>query len=209
MTVYSAFWVYAVEMRFGLLIYLVVMKFFKQHSLLVAVLLLLVVALGVWVLRGQIGQSTDSGVTDLSNVRVQVPLVESEVVLENGTAQLPSEDEASGGTVTVSAPYATAGEDQFAIMSVNYGGSGTFVYLVMFAPDEQGALVQSGLYSLGDRVVVESINPQGGGSRYSVLVTYLGYAAGESYADQPTERVSANVPIINHSIMSTGDNTSQ
>lgn len=177
------------------------MKYLKNHGLLVAVLIIGVVGFGVWYVRQNTDENITSGAVDLSSVTVEVPLVETPVTLANGTAQLPSDDSASGGTVTVTAPYANSGADQFAIMSVNYGGSGTFEYLVMFVPNSEGVLVQRGLYSLGDRVKVESIAPQGGGLRYSVLVTYLDFAAGESYADAPTERVSANVPVVNHSIV--------
>lgn len=171
----------------------------KRWGFLVALVVVGVLGIVLFYPRDEVVQEVDVP-TVLSSVTVEVPDVDVPIVLSSGSAELPPEG--SGGYVKVGAPYEEVGSDAFAIMSVNYGGSGVFEYLVMFTLGEDGVFRQSGLYSLGDRVVVESIEAQGEGRRYSVLVTYLTHTDSQSYADAPTEKITANVPIVNHSIQS-------
>lgn len=109
----------------------------------------------------------------LGNANILVPETSVRTVLSDGAADFVS-GETRGAVIlgeVFAAQRASDGKyDLFAIAGVNYGGSGTFQYLLSFRADENG-VEHTGSALLGDRVAVMGIEVPGEGkSDYTVSV---------------------------------------
>lgn len=134
----------------------------------------------------------------LQNAAITIPETNQLVGLTHGNGKFETGSSANVGTLTVLTPIVTKfipgvlhtnspRIDILAPMAINYGGSGNFIYIVLFNDTGQAAIEKSYAF-LGDRVIITSINliEAQGNEEYRAAVTYLDHASGTALASPPT-----------------------
>ena len=139
----------------------------------------------------------------LANALVKIPESGAEVQLVDGGATY--DDGVSKITVTLGDVFALhkTGKneyDAFAILSVNYGGSGTFRYVGLFKvrPD---TTEHTSSALLGDRIVVDKILIKGKGGEYTISVTGLTRNEYEPLSTPPSLPFTWDFFVSNHTLI--------
>lgn len=142
---------------------------------------------------------TSSKISSLvSNATVTIPDLNTSSTLQNGKGQFTIDN--SDGTVDLSGPYfsvkTSQGFDLYAIITVNSGGSGEFVYVALFK-NTDGNVEYRGAYPIEDRVKVTAINGPvvSDSGVYELTVDYLGRDENEPMSSAPTVPKTVTIPI--------------
>jgi hypothetical protein len=137
----------------------------------------------------------------LKTATIDLDDVSQGVTLVNGNAEFSAEDTPIKGSVTLGniIEIQKVGDrvDVLTTMVVDYGGSGNFVYLVLFE-NKQGKLVQKSMVLLGDRVKVSEVetgNSIKTGVDYLVDVFILDRGENESMATVPSVPKTINLSV--------------
>lgn len=155
---------------------------------------MLIAALGVLIIVMVMGKKTSPPDSTVTPPNIDVP-----GALTSATLIIPG----TSNSVALTEPYFLVknadGNDLFATMVYNTGGSGTFVALALFQ-DMNDTPVMKGSFPIGDRVVVKSIKQlqlaQNGA--YTLSITYLDRKAGEPMATTPTMEKVVEVSVKDH-----------
>ncbi len=137
----------------------------------------------------------------LKTVTVKMTNLPQSVTLVNGMAEFAVEDTPIKGSIVLGNVAEVRGTgsrtDVLVTMVVDYGGSGNFVYLVLFE-NQAGTLVQKSYALLGDRIKVnqvEVVDSTKNGVDYLVKVNILDRTESEPMAAVPTV-----TKILNYSV---------
>jgi len=150
------------------------------------------------------GESTFTVRQLLENAQVTIPDTGATVSLVDGKGEFDAGDGTAGiielGNVFAKVSTGENDYDLYGVINVNYGGSGTFVYIVLLHATSQ-ELNNTSSVPIEDRVIVKSIvpsseNPQS--TNYKIEVNYLGREESETMAQDPTIPMKLYFPIDNH-----------
>ncbi|MFC1730774.1 hypothetical protein ACFL6I_10620 [candidate division KSB1 bacterium] len=132
---------------------------------------------------------------ELKNITISIPdSPEIKVQLLEGSAEFTIPETTAVGFATLSSEYAVWERenrtDFVSILNVNYGGSGTFQYLLLFDVAD-GVFVQKSEALLGDRIAITKVgigelvhDPE---ANYRVTVQTLVRNEGEPFVTTPTK----------------------
>lgn len=139
----------------------------------------------------------------LEQAEVRIPEYETPVQLKNGSAtfEAGTPDYHATGTLSLEPIFAVneTTNDVFATFTINYGGSGNFVRLILFEL-RGNTLVQKEFDGLGDRVEVTSINFDAGSTSavYDVRINLLTRAFDEPLSAEVRYPSTRNYTVSNH-----------
>lgn len=139
--------------------------------------------------------------TTLKRLQLTVPEANQEVTLENGQATI------SGGFVKLGpvlgkVKTADNNYDLFADLAVNFGGSGVFHYVTLFAFSPDTVYNTSSSKSVGDRIILKSITPSATGKNdYMITVNYLDRGANDPMVVDPTIPKTTTFKVSDHKIL--------
>lgn len=134
------------------------------------------------------------------NSEIKVPGTNQIVTLKNGKADF-SEDEAQG-TIQMENVFRVVkiGNNDFnvfGIVTVNYGGSGDFNYIVLYHATEQ-LFEYSDFSNIGDRIIVNSIDQLSKvvNEKFVVGINYLDRGPNAPMSDKPTINKTLKLDVI-------------
>lgn len=116
-------------------------------------------------------------------------------------AQFSMDDVPTPGSVTLLEEYAiyhSGTGDVFVPYVANYGGSGSFVSVGLFAREGEDALVMKASYTLGDRVLVQKLATEKSEPSYTLRAQFLDRKADEAMAAEPTVLKELTVSVADH-----------
>lgn len=145
--------------------------------------------------------SQDSVDPNLLNIQIIVPDGGQVVQLVDGKADSISDGSGFAQLGNVLAIHQTeAGQDVFAELDVNYGGSGVFVYVALIH-EQDGQYRHTSSALVGDRVKLEGVDtPSDPISSYSATATFLDRGENDPMSVEPTIQRTFDLSIIDHVI---------
>jgi len=143
-----------------------------------------------------------SMISAVNSSTITIPDTSFAVALTDGKGEFS--DSVTEGSVQISEPYyyvnSDGGQDAFAVMTYNTGGSGEFVAIALFQTKD-GKAVYRGSYPVGDRVMVKEISKISGDQRnYVISVNYMDRSEDQPLAEAPDSPKTLTFNVDSHRI---------
>jgi len=171
-------------------------KLFKY----ILILFLIFVALAVWKPEYFVSAPVEPVFTivvpESGNPNQEVGVYESAQGF-SGSFDIVDEADGRGSVVTIESLRTNVdGSHAVVPFGVNYGGTGTFIYLGLFAYSETDGWMHLDSFALGDRVAVDSVRTRTPvGEEGNIVVEYRIYGTSQAFSEDPNEPAIASFVI--------------